>query len=327
MEKNAMQRLNDLILQKNSRICVGLELTLEDIPKCITNKSMELAKNKIAAGETKVILYSVEDNVCEYCRQYIETIKDIVPAIKINSAFFEQYGLRELYFKIARKAKDEGLFVIGDINREDVGNNAKAYAAAYLGVDSPFDAVTVGPYIGEKSVIHFLNLAKKNGKGVFVLVKTSNHEDLYEMQNWELKDGRYIYEAVADLVVHFGKEVDKENYGEDGRPRYPMVGTIIGATNSQQAKELHWRTGDLFTLVPEYNVQGTTAEDIAVNFDKNGLGAIINSSAGSMNAYKNERWRDKFSEETWSYALRAEVVYMIKEVNQAINKYYGESIC
>ena len=315
MGKNAMQRLNECILEKNSRICVGLDPTWEIIPKIV----------KIAHGidnnEEFSKTVSNEKVIRDYCREYIDAICDIVPAIKINSAFFEQYGIEYLYQDIAKEAKAKGLFVIGDVKRADIGNTSKAYAEAFLGKDSPFDAITINPYFGTDGVMPFLKLAKEQGKGVFVLVKTSNKSSA-EIQDLELKDGRYVYEAVADLVLEWAEEVEPECFKEEEKKpnNYPMIGAVVGATHSQQAAELLERMGHIFALVPGYGAQGATAEDVAVNFDTNGLGAIVNSSRGIMNAYKSDRWKDIYSEDEWAEAARAEAIRATEEINKAIEK-------
>jgi len=342
--ENAMQRLNNLIKEKNSRICAGLDPTWENIPDIVKKESGELTEcfilserfsdeeiEGLSEEEKEKIIEESEINIEEmifldYCMQYIEAVQDVVPAIKINSAFFEECGLEDCYFEVAQVAKNAGLFVIGDVKRADIGNTSEAYAEAYLGEDSPFDAITINPYFGTDGVMPFLKLAKEHGKGVFVLVKTSNKSSA-EIQDLELKDGRKVYEAVSDLVVHWGKEVDAECYGEDGRPRYPMIGAVIGATHPEQAENLLWRMGNIFALVPGYGAQGATADDIAICFNKEGLGAIVNSSRGIMNAYKNDRWKDEYSEETWAEAARAEAIRATDEINEAIARLYYEDIC
>lgn len=326
MIENAMKRLNAAIKEKNSRICAGLDPTWENIPEAFK----EMFHHENCEGEC-----DCEDEYCrnkkielfyQYCCKYIDAICDIVPAIKINSAFFEQYGLEYIYCTVAQYAKEAGLFVIGDVKRADIGNTSAAYAMAFLGENSPFDAITVNPYFGTDGVMPFLKLAKENGKAIFALVKTSNKSS-GEIQDLKLEDGRILYEAVSDLVVGWGKEVDKESYGPDGRPRYPMIGTVVGATHPEQAKNLLWRMGKVFTLVPGYGAQGATADDVAVNFDEDGLGAIVNSSRGIMNAYKKECWKEEYSEETWAEAARAEAIRATDEINEAINRYYDKKIC
>lgn len=335
MGKSAMQRLNEAIKAKNSRICAGLDPTWENIPETFKAYIEESMEEELLEGLEKLpeeeyeLIYHERLFVqifYDYCNNYIQAIKDVVPAIKINSAFFEQYAIEEYYLLIAQIAKEAGLFVIGDVKRADIGNTSAAYAKAYLGAESPFDAITINPYFGTDGVMPFLKLAKENGKGVFVLVKTSNKSS-EEIQDLKLENGRYVYEEVADLVVHWGKEVDKENYGENGRPKYPLVGTVVGATHPEQAKELNWRMGEILTLVPGYGAQGATADDVAVNFDEEGLGAIVNSSRAIMNAYKNDHWKKCYSEEEWTNAAYAEAIRATDEINKAINKYYNKEIC
>lgn len=308
MEKqNAMQRLNELILQKNSRICAGLDPTWEMIPKVVKDKffddDSEDCKGKIFK---------------EYCQEYIDAVKDVVPAIKINSAFFEAEGLENLYFTIAHEAKEAGLFVIGDVKRADIGSTSQAYAEAFL-LDGPFDAITINPYFGTDGVMPFMKMAKENGKGVFVLVKTSNKSSC-ELQDLELKDGRKVYEAVADLVINWTEEV--EECGDyDFMHDYSMVGAVVGATHPEQLEDLTGRMCNTFALVPGYGAQGATADDVVVAFGPHGLGAIINSSRGIMQAYKKDCWKDKYSEETWAEAAKAEAIRATEEINQALDAY------
>lgn len=320
-EKNAMQLLNDLILEKNSRICAGLDVKWEDIPNAFKLEyGWDDEKGEENMEDFSQIIY-------KYCEKYIDAIADVVPAIKINSAFFEREHLEDLYFEVAYYAREKGLFVIGDIKRADIGSTSKAYAQAFLAAGQPFDAITINPYFGTDGVMPFLELAKEQGKGVFILVKTSNKSSA-EIQDLELKDGRKVYEAVADLVLEWAEEVDVENFDEDDDPAYPMVGAVVGATHPEQAKKLVNDMGKIFLLVPGYGAQGATAEDVAVNFDYEGLGAIVNSSRGIMNAYKKDCWKDKFSEETWADAARAEAIRATEEINQAINRYFNDDcIC
>lgn len=316
MEKNAMQLLNDLILEKNSRICAGLDVKWEDIPNAFKLEySWYDEKGEENMEDFSQIVY-------KYCEKYIDAVADVVPAIKINSAFFEREHLEDLYFEVAYYAREKGLFVIGDIKRADIGSTSEAYAQAFLSAGMPFDAITINPYFGTDGVMPFLKLAKENGKGVFVLVKTSNKSSA-EIQDLELADGRKVYEAVADLVLNWADEVDHENFNY-----YPMVGAVVGATHPKQAEELVDQMGCTFFLVPGYGAQGATADDVAVNFDSDrGIGAIVNSSRGIMNAYKKDCWKEKYSEETWAEAARAEAIRATEEINQAINKYLEEDIC
>lgn len=320
-EKNAMQLLNDLIEEKDSRICAGLDVKWEDIPNAFKLEyGWDDEKGEENMEDFSQIIY-------EYCKKYIDAVSDIVPAIKINSAFFEREHLEDLYLEVARYAMEQGLFVIGDIKRADIGSTSQAYAEAFLAAGQPFDAVTINPYFGTDGVMPFLKLAKENGKGVFILVKTSNKSSA-EIQDLELADGRKVYEVVADLTVKWAEEVDEESFSEKRTPYYPMVGAVIGATHPKQAEELRDRMGCMFFLVPGYGAQGATADDVACNFNSwDGTGAIVNSSRGIMNAYKSDRWKNEYSEETWAEAARAEAIRATEEINQAIEKRYGIKLC
>lgn len=317
MEKNAMQVLNDLIVEKNSRICAGLDVKWEDIPNAFKKEfGWDDEKGEENMEDFSQIIY-------KYCEKYINAVADIVPAVKINSAFFEREHLEDLYLEVAYYAREKGLFVIGDLKRADIGSTSEAYAQAFLSAGMPFDAITINPYFGTDGVMPFLKLAKENGKGVFVLVKTSNKSSA-EIQDLELADGRKVYEAVADLVIDWADEVDHENFVAD----YPMVGAVVGATNSEQVEKLKEQMWKTFFLVPGYGAQGATADDVAAYFnDERVTGVIVNSSRGIMNAYKKDCWKEKYSEETWAEAARAEAIRATEEINQAINKYLEEDIC
>lgn len=311
-----MERLNELILQKNSRICAGLDPVWEEIPKSF--KASIISKMQEDNSEIEIVEEAVYDEIIyNYCLSYIDAVADVVPAIKINIAFFEKEGIEDIFWEVAEYAKEKGVFVIADVKRADIGSTSKAYAETYLCEDSPFDAITINPYFGTDGVEPFFKLAKETGKGVFVLVKTSNKSSA-EIQDLKLEDGRYVYEAVADKLVEWKKEIEPNRY-IDG---YSMIGAVVGATYREQAVKLAGRTGKTFFLVPGYGAQGATASDVAVNFDWQGLGAIVNSSRGIMQAYKKDCWKDKYSEETWKEAAHAEAERATVEINKAINRYF-----
>lgn len=308
---NAMQRLNELIREKNSRICAGLDPNWEEI--------LRLRKCEGTPFRPYIL--------AKYCSDYIDSIYDIVPAIKINIAPFEKMQCLDIYYEAASYAKGKGLFVIGDVKRADIGSTSAAYADAYLRKSSPFDAITINPYFGMDGVMPFFKLAKENGKGVFVLVKTSNKSSA-EIQDLELRDGRKVYEAVMDLLLDWAEEVDKENFGGGlFSKNYPIVGAVVGATHKEQAERLKWRMGRASLLVPGYGAQGATADDVACLFDEQGIGTIVNSSRGIMQAYKSEHWKEQYSEETWTEAARAEAIRATQEINHAINARFGKNVC
>lgn len=183
----------------------------------------------------------------------------------------EFHGI-EAFEETCRYAKEKGMIVIADMKRGDIGTTAEAYSNAAIGkttigetFQSIFDVefVTVNPYLGTDGVKPFVEDCKKYGKGIFVLVKTSNKSS-GELQDLETKDGQKIYEKVANLVNEWGKEL----IGENG---YSSISAVVGATYPKQLKELRHLMPNAYFLIPGYGAQGGKAEDIALGFDEKRL--------------------------------------------------------
>ena len=115
----------------------------------------------------------------------LDSVAGLVPAVKPQVAFFEQYGTAGmLAFEDAiRAAKQRGLLVIADAKRNDISSTAEAYAAPFLGEADVFgklhkafdaDSMTVSPYLGRDSLRPFVDACAKHKKGLFVVLKTSN---------------------------------------------------------------------------------------------------------------------------------------------------------
>ena len=239
----------------------------------------------------------VNENLFSFCKNIIDAIHDIVPAVKPNIAFFERYLAYDAFHKVCQYAKSKGLFVIADIKREDIGTTAEAYADAYLTKDY-IDFVTLSPYVGTDNLKPFLNKAIEFNKGIFALVKTSN-SSASEFQDL-LVDGKPLFEYVADKVVEWNNYCrDTEGFGR--------VGAVVGCTHPTQATELRKKYPNVFFLVPGYGTQGGTAEDAKVNFI-NGVGGIVNSSSAILGAHKK-------SEEDFCTATRNAVLKMKDDLN------------
>ena len=123
--------------------------------------------------------------------------------------------------------------------------------------------------------------------------------------------GKSIYEIVAQYVEEWGKEL-KGEYG------YSSVGAVVGATYPNQAKVLRRILKSGYILVPGYGAQGGTAKDVAHSFNPDGLGAIVNASRSIMCAYKSERWKEKYTEEKFYEASRAEALRMKEDINSVL---------
>lgn len=305
--KNAIDILIDKIKETGNPTVMGLDPRYEMIPKCVRNKYA-----KTLEGAAQAIL--------EYNKALIDATCDIVPAVKPQVAFYEMFGIEgmKVFNETCKYAKEKGMVVIADAKRGDIGSTAQGYSNAFLG-KTPLDDVeldifnvdflTVNPYMGTDCVKPFIEDCKKYNKGLFVLVKTSNKSS-GEIQDLVLQNGKTIYETVAELVNEWGKDL----IGENG---YSSIGSVVGATYPAQLKELREIMPSSYFLIPGYGAQGGKAEDIALGFDNEGLGGIVNASRSLMCAYKSDLWKDKFAEEEYAEATRAEAVRMRDELRSA----------
>lgn len=306
---NAMDRLIDKIKQTNNPTVIGLDPGYEKLPNCIKEKYSEDIE-----GTCEAIL--------EFNKNLIDAVYDIIPAVKINIAFYEMYGLKGLkvFEDTCNYAKQKGMIVITDIKRGDIGTTAKCYSNAFLGrtkigniENSIYDVdfVTVNAYMGIDSVKPFIEDCIKYNKGIFVLVKTSNPSS-GDLQDLKLETGEEVYNKVAGLVEEWGENL-RGKYG------YSSVSAVVGATYPKQLKDLRKNAPHTYFLIPGYGAQGGKTEDIALGFDKNGLGGIVNASRSLMCAYKSDKWNTKFKEEEYALATRAEAIRMRDELNNAVN--------
>ena len=295
---NIMERLNKAVMEKGP-LLAGLDPDME--------KLRALSKEIGYKGADC-------DFLRDYCFEYIKAVKDTVVATKINIAFFEACEQLNIFWEVAEKTKEEGLFVIADVKRADIGNTSAKYAEAFLYGNTPIDAITINPYFGTDGVKPFLDMAAKNDKGVFVLAKTSNPSS-DEIQNLVTEDGEKVYQKVGHLVDCWGRSISSET------TTYNPVGAVVGATHPTEAKELRKMLTNTFFLVPGFGAQGATAKDIVVNFDSKGGGAVVNSSRGLMFAYKNERWAQKYSSSRWADATHDEAERAQKELAEAIKNH------
>lgn len=293
---NNMERLNKAVMKKGP-LLAGLDPDMD--------KLRVLSKEVGYKGADC-------DFLRDYCFAYIEAVKDVVCAVKANIAFFESIELQPIYWDVLEKAKAEGLFVIADVKRGDIGNTSKQYAQAYMFAEAPVDMITINPMFGTDGVQPFLEYAEKNDKGVFVLTKTSNKSSAEIQDKVTQDEGKTIYQTIGQLVDKWGKSISSET------TTYNPVGAVVGATHPTEAKELRKMLTNTFFLVPGFGAQGATAADIVVNFDSKGGGAVVNSSRGLMFAYKNERWAKKYSSSRWADATHDEAERAQKELVEAI---------
>ena len=277
-----MEQLGRRIREMRNPTVAGLDTRVEYLPE---NFLAEVLPGGVTSFE------DAAGAVYAYNARLIDALSDVVPAVKVQAAYYEMIGPAGMvaYEKTIRYAHEKGLLVMADVKRNDIGATAACYADAYLG-GTPLpgakqaprafgaDFATVNPYLGIDGIKPFTDVCAANGAGIFVLVKTSNPSS-GQLQDRRFEDGRTLYEAVADLVEEWGEQTR----GADG---YSAVGAVVGATYPQQGTALRARMPHTFFLVPGYGAQGATGADIAGCFDSHGGGAIVNASRSILCAWK-----------------------------------------
>lgn len=300
-----IEKLISRIKKLEAPIVVGLDPTLNFVPKFLLDKAIN------EKGET---LEAAADAIFEFNKAIVDAVYDLIPAVKPQIAMYEQFGIPGLmaYKKTLDYCHEKGLLVIGDAKRGDIGSTSTAYAIGHLGKVkigsteiAPIDAdfLTINPYMGSDSVVPFVEECKKNDKGLFILVKTSNPSS-GEFQDQKVGE-KAVYELVGKKVDEWGLDTVKEGYSD--------VGAVVGATYPEMGKVLREIMPKAYILVPGYGAQGGTAAELKPFFNKDGLGAIVNSSRGIIAAYKQEKYAE-FGAEGFAEAARAAVIDMKNDI-------------
>ena len=305
-----INQLVSKIQKTGAPIVVGLDPMMKFVPEHIQKKAFS------EYGET---LEGAAEAIWQYNKGIVDAVYDLIPAVKPQIAMYEQFGIPGLqaFKKTVDYCKEKGLVVIGDIKRGDIGSTSTAYAVGHLGKVqvgsnqfSGFDEdfVTVNPYLGSDGVKPFIDVCKEEKKGIFVLVKTSNPSS-GEFQD-RLIDGKPLYELVGAMVDQWGSEVMGDTYS--------YVGAVVGATYPEMGRVLREIMPKAYILVPGYGAQGGKGKDLVHFFNKDGLGAIVNSSRGIIAAYQQDAYKEKYSPENYADASRAAVLAMKEDIASAL---------
>jgi len=307
MQTHYADRLDEAIRRKRTPALVGIDPRLDQLPAELLERAEQGggSRDEVAAAAVE-----------EFCERLIDVVAPLVPAVKPQAAFFEQYGPAgvAVLSRVIRRSRQAGLLVICDAKRGDIGSTAEAYATAFLaGADpdaAPFaaDALTVNPYLGADTLGPFVETATSRGGGLYVLVRTSNPgagtlQDL-------VADDQPVYRHTARLV----KELAQASMGDSG---YGAVGAVVGATYPRELVELREAMPGVPLLVPGYGSQGAGAGDVAAAFGPDGLGALVNSSRGINFAYRREPFAGEFGEPRWEAAVEAATRQMIADLAEA----------
>lgn len=245
-------------------VCVGLDTDLSYLPEGFAK-----------AGET------AGESILRFNQALIDATKSVAGCYKVQIAYYEALGLDGLraYAETLRAVRAAGVPVIADIKRGDIAKTAEMYAKAHFTGDLEADLITLAPYMGLDSLSPYLPYAEKQGKGMFVLCRTSN-PGAKDFEYETLADGRHIYDLVGDKVTALGADY----MGAHG---YSSIGLVIGGTHAEEASEIRARYKNSFFLIPGYGAQGGKASDIALYLnDRNG--GVVNSSRGILLAWKKQ---------------------------------------
>ena len=214
------------------------------------------------------------ETIAGYFEQVLAATHELIACCKPQSAFFEALGPPglEALSRIVDRARELGVPVILDAKRGDIDSTAQAYADAYLGGGwLSADALTINPYLGMDSLEPFVAAAEGSGRGVFVLVKTSNPGSA-DLQDVRLANGDPLYLHVAKLLTERAASLPRDERG------YGPVGAVVGATHAQHLSELRSLMPTSVLLVPGFGAQGGTAQGAASAFDEDGFGAVVSAS-------------------------------------------------
>lgn len=264
--KHNMQILQELAA-KNGPLCVGLDTDPSYIPQNLVEK------------------FSPAKAVLEYNKLLIKKITEDKSAccFKVQIAYYEAMGIEGLkvYAQTLKAVKDSGLICISDIKRGDIAATASAYAKAHFSGDFESDIITINPYMGFDTLKPFTEFCASKGKGVFVLLRTSN-PGMTDIEQKELKSGGRVLDEVGKELERLSNQM-KETFPEQ---TCSPIGAVVGCTEESDANYLRQTYKDIFFLIPGYGAQGGAAS-ICTALLKN-AGGTVNSSRGILCAWKKD---------------------------------------
>ncbi len=296
-------RLNAALRARGNAVLAGIDPRPESLPPGLLDRFPRNRAGVASAFEA-------------FGRDVLDVLAPIVPAVKFQAAFYEAFGPEGFaaLHASAHYARQKGLLVLIDGKRNDIGSTAEAYARAYLGrvdvgggiEETPWDAdaLTINPYLGGDGIAPFVEVAAKEGKGAFALVRTSNPSagDFQDL----IAEGRPVYRHVADRLAAWAAP----HRGDSG---YSLLGAVVGATYPEQLAELRQAMPRVLFLVPGFGAQGGTAADVAPAFDAQGFGAIVNNSRGLTHAYLRRDLKPAPGK-NWQTAVEAAAHEMIAQL-------------
>ncbi len=254
--------------KENGPLCVGLDTDPSYIPQEIRS------------------LYDDDSSaVLDFNKRLIERIADEKTAccFKVQIAYYEAMGLKgmEVYAKTLSYVKQSGLVCISDIKRGDIAATASAYARAHFSGDFESDIITINPYMGFDTLKPFTEYCASKGKGIFVLLRTSN-PGMVDIEQKELVSGERVLDEVGKELERINSEFKKQFPDQTCSP----VGAVVGCTEESDARLLRDKYPEIFFLIPGYGAQGGAASICKTLLEK--CGGTVNSSRGILCAWKKD---------------------------------------
>ena len=299
-------RILEEIEKKDNPSVIGLDTRFEYLPDKMKREYLACYGETMKAAAEGILCFNMA---------LIDSLYDMAAVVKVQSAFYEMYGPEgvRVFHGTCEYAAAKGMIVIADCKRNDIGSSAAAYSAAYLGETQVGgsrirafgpDCLTVNPYLGTDGLMPFIEDCNRYDKAIFILVKTSNPSSA-EYQDRLLKEtGDTLYMDVATKINGY--------IIKTGIHGYSNIGAVAGATYPEAAARLRKLLSKSLLLVPGYGVQGADPGSIGSFFDKNGSGALINSSRAILLAYKELKTDD------YAEASRAKAIAMRDDINATI---------
>lgn len=251
------------IFQKKSFLCVGLDVDLNKVPKHLLEE---------------------EDPIFAFNKQIVDATAAYCVAYKPNLAFYEAYGVKGLMsFEKTVKYIQENypeLFIIADAKRGDIGNTSKMYAQTFFG-EYKVDALTVAPYMGEDSVVPFLEYENGGNPWVILLALTSN-KGSFDFQQTADTEGLRLFEKVIKK---------SQDWGTTENMMY-----VVGATRGEMFKDIRKVAPNHFLLVPGVGAQGGSLQDVCRYGITQDCGLLVNSSRGIIFADSTENFANVAAE-------------------------------
>lgn len=274
--------INKINRLKNPTV-VGLDTSINFIPEFIKKQALEKFGNTMQAAANAILNFN---------KKIVDEIYEIVPAVKLQSAYYELYGFYGIWAltETLNYCKNKGMFTIVDGKKNDIDSSMKAYSDAYLGKSELLngeqicafncDAITINPYLGTDSIKPIAQNCELFNKAAFMLIKTSNPSSC-ELQNAKLENQQFLFEQTAQICLKF-------NDFQNSKHGFNKIGAVVGATHPNELKLLRQKLPHTFFLVPGFGAQKATISEIKFAFDHNKTGAIINNSRAILGAYLHQ---------------------------------------